>query len=83
MPALPTSGTIGGSRELEGALKDGVRTKLLSLMTSADQEKYKDQPIYMTLAFEENAECFNPIFFFGEPPESPTSVTPHSEGSME
>lgn len=82
MPASPTSGTIGGSSELAGPLKEGVRAKLLPLMTQADQEKYKDQPIYMTLAFEENAECFNPIFFFGEP-ELPTSVTPHPENSME
>lgn len=69
LPVTPGSRTIGLPQTLDSgsALETQVRERLLGMMNDTDKAKYKDQPISMTLAFEKDAECFNPIFQFEEP----------------
>lgn len=62
-----------------------MRTQILAKLypNEADRAKHTDDNIFMTLAFEKNAECFNPIIYSVPPtPITPPSIPVNPEGSQ-
>ena len=54
-----------------------MRTQILAKLypNETDRAKHVDDKIFMTLAFEKDAECFNPIIYSVPPaPANPPTV---------